>query len=159
MLEVADAAISVWGAGRVGMHLAPRADTHGISDANLAETFGYVARELGRRHLAFLMAREHRAGGWLGPELKQQFGGIYVANEQFTYVAANEVLAAGEADAVAFGKLFIANPDLPRRFTLLAEGQSAPLNEPVPATFYSHGGEGYNDYPSLQAELEPSLTR
>lgn len=144
MLEVADAAISVWGAGRVGMHLAPRADTHGISDANLAETFGYIARELGRRRLAFLMAREHRAGGWLGPELKQQFGGVYIANEQFTLAAGNEVLAAGEADAIAFGKLFIANPDLPARFA-----RSAPLNEPQPATFYGHGPEGYIDQPSL----------
>ena len=146
MLDVADACISVWGASRVGMHLAPRADTHGISDANLAETFGYVARELGRRKLAFLMSREHRAGGWLGPELKREFGGVYIANEQFTFEAANEVLANGEADAIAFGKLFIANPDLPIRFA-----KQAPLNEPQPATFYGHGPEGYIDQPSLQA--------
>ncbi len=146
MLEVADACISVWGSGRVGMHLAPRADTHGISDANLAETFGYVARELGHRKLAFLMSREHRAGGWLGPELKREFGGVYIANEQFTFDAANEVLANGEADAIAFGKLFIANPDLPLRFA-----KNAPLNQPQPATFYGHGPEGYIDQPSLQA--------
>ncbi len=146
MLEVADACISVWGSGRVGMHLAPRAGMHGISDSNLAETFSYVARELGRRKLAFLMSREHRAGGWLGPELKREFGGVYIANEQFTFDAANEVLTAGEADAIAFGKLFIANPDLPRRFA-----KRAPLNEPDPSTFYNHGPEGYIDQPTLQA--------
>lgn len=143
MLEVADAAISVWGAGRVGMHLAPRCDMHGISDVNPAEIFGYVARELGRRGLAFLMAREHRAPDWLGPQLKQQFGGVYVANEGFTRDTAEQVIASGEADAVAFGKLFIANPDLVERFAEHAE-----LNAPNADTFYSHGNAGYVDYPA-----------
>ena len=145
MLEVADACISVWGAGRVGMHLAPRG-MHGISDASPGETFGYVARELGRRKLAFLMSREYRGADWLGPQLRAQFNGVYIANEQFTLDSANEVLAAGEADAIAFGKLFIANPDLPVRFA-----KKAPLNEPQPSTFYGHGPEGYIDQPSLQA--------
>ena len=144
MLEVADAAASVWGAGRVGMHLAPRGDAHGISDANPRETFGYVARELGRRGLAFLMAREHKAADWMGPELKREFGGVYVANEGFTRETAEAVLAAGEADAVAWGKLFIANGDLVERFRTGAE-----LNEPVPTTFYAHGAEGYTDYPVM----------
>ncbi len=152
MLEVADAAISVWGAGRVGMHLSPGGDMHGISDANPAETFGYVARELGRRGLAFLMSREHRAPGWLGPRLKREFGGVYVANEGFTHETAEAVIESGEADAVAFGKLWIANPDLVQRFAERAE-----LNTPNPATFYAHGGEGYVDYPSMVAE--PSLAR
>ncbi len=148
MLEVADAAASVWGAGRVGMHLAPRCDTHGISDANPRETFGYVARELGKRGLAFLMAREHKAADWIGPELKREFGGVYVANEGFTRESAEAVLAAGEADAVAWGKLFIANGDLVERFRTGAE-----LNEPVPSTFYAHGAEGYTDYPLLQGAV------
>lgn len=142
MLEVADAAISVWGAGRVGMHLAPRCDMHGTSDGNPAETFGYAARELGRRRLAFLMAREHKAPGWLGPQLKQAFGGVYVANEGFTHETADVVIESGEADAVAFGKLFIANPDLVERFAEHAE-----LNSPDATTFYSHGDAGYADYP------------
>lgn len=145
MLEAADAACEVFGPGRVGMHLAPRGDSHGISDANPAETFGYVARELGKRKLAFLMAREFEASGWLGPQLREQFGGVYVANEKFTRESAEEVVARGEVDAVAFGKLFIANPDLPERFR-----QEAALNEPNPATFYSHGAEGYSDYPALE---------
>src|SRR5580693_2741975 len=145
MLEVADACISVWGAGRVGMHISPRPDKHDMFDANPAETFGYLAREAGRRQLAFLSTREYRADGWLGPDLKRAFGGVYIANEQFTLEAANEVLAKGVADAVAFGKLFIANPDLPRRFA-----ENAPLNQPGPTTFYSHGPEGYIDQPSLE---------
>ena len=142
MLEVTDAAISVWGAGRVGMHLAPRSDMHGISDTDPAATFGYVARALGQRGLAFLMAREHRAPGWLGPQLKREFGGVYVANEGFTRETASEVIASGEADAVAFGKLYIANPDLVERFAERAE-----LSSPDASTFYSHEGLGYADYP------------
>ena len=145
MLEVADAAISVWGPGRVGMHLAPRSDTHGVSDSDRLATFRYMARELGRRHLGFIMAREGLGEGRIGSQLKEAFGGVYVANERFTLETAKGVLASGEADAVAFGKLFIANPDLPERFQ-----QHAPLNEPSPATFYGHGPEGYVDYPSLQ---------
>ena len=69
---------------------------------------------------------------------------VYIANEKFTQETAEQVLASGEADAVAFGKLFIANPDLPHRFAI-----DAPLNEPNPATFYASGPEGYTDYPFL----------
>jgi 2,4-dienoyl-CoA reductase-like NADH-dependent reductase (Old Yellow Enzyme family) len=144
MLEVTDAAISVWGADRVGMHLAPRADSHGMGDSDLAATFGYVARELGRRKIAFLCARESYDEKRLGPELKKAFGGVYIANQQFTQESADEAIAAGEADAVAFGKLYIANPDLLERFAL-----EAPLNEPDPNTFYAPGPKGYTDYPAL----------
>src|SRR5262245_54281941 len=119
MLEVADACIDVWGSGRVGMHLAPRADAHGMGDSNPAASFTYVARELGRRHLAFLCAREHNAPDSLGPRLSQAFkqagGGAYIMNENFTKESAQAALKGGHADAIAFGKLFLANPDLPRR--------------------------------------------
>lgn len=145
MLEVTDAVVSVWGTGRVGMHLAPRSDTHAISDSNPEATFGYVATELGRRGIAFIAAREYIGDRRLGPMLKKAFGGVYIANEKFTRESADEVIQRGEADAVAFGKLFIANPDLPVRFA-----KRALLNEPRPETFYSHGAEGYVDYPSLQ---------
>jgi 2,4-dienoyl-CoA reductase-like NADH-dependent reductase (Old Yellow Enzyme family) len=144
MLEVADAAISVWGAGRVAMHLAPRGDAHDMGDSNPAATFGYVARELGRRKLAFICARESLSGNRLGPALKKQFGGIYVANESHTRDSAEQLLEKGEADAVAFGKLFIANPDLPKRFA-----RNAPLNTPDQTTFYADGPKGYTDYPAL----------
>jgi len=146
MLEAVDAAIAVWGADRVGLHLAPRGDAHDMGDSNPAATFGYVAREMGKRKLAFLCARESVKAPRLGPELKRAFGGVYIANEQFTREGAEAALAAGEADAVAFGKLFIANPDLPKRFAL-----KAPLNEPKPESFYAQGPEGYLDYPFLDS--------
>jgi 2,4-dienoyl-CoA reductase-like NADH-dependent reductase (Old Yellow Enzyme family) len=144
MLEVADAVSSVWGSGRVGMHLAPRGDAHSMGDSDPASTFGYVARELGRRGLAFLCVRESLAGARVGLELKAAFGATYIANESFTREAAEQVLCDGEADAVAFGKLFIANPDLPHRFAM-----NAPLNTPNPETFYAPGPTGYTDYPFL----------
>ena len=145
LLEVTDACIGVWGAHRVGMHLAPRGDSHTMGDSDAAATFGYVARELGKRKIAFIAARESLGDNRLGPQLKAAFGGPYIANEKFTRESAQKVLDAGEADAVAWGKLFIANPDLPRRFEL-----DAPLNEPIPATFYAEGETGYTDYPALE---------
>jgi 2,4-dienoyl-CoA reductase-like NADH-dependent reductase (Old Yellow Enzyme family) len=148
MLEVADAVISVWGAKRVGMHLAPRSDAHGMGDSNPAVTFGYVARELGRRRIAFICARESVGPNRLGPDLKRQFGGIYVANESNTRDSAEQLLRAGEADAVAFGKLFIANPDLPKRFA-----RNTALNTPDQQTFYADGPKGYTDYPALTDSL------
>ena len=146
LLEVADAAIGVWGAGRVGVHLSPRGDMHDMGDSDRLATFGYVAQELGRRRIAFIMAREHRGEARIGPQLKQRFGGAWVANEGFDQASGNAAIAAGEADAVAFGQLFIANPDLPQRFRLGAE-----LSAPQPALFYGKGAEGYTDYPPLAA--------
>ena len=143
-LQVADAASEVFGADRVGMHLAPRGDVMGMGDANPREIFTYLAGELGKRGLAFLMAREYFGDDRLGPDLKKAFGGVYIANEKYTQAQAEQVIEAGEADAVAFGKLFIANPDLPRRFA-----EAALLNEPNSETFYTHGPEGYVDYPAL----------
>jgi len=146
MLEATDAVVSVWGADRVGMHLAPRADAHDMGDSDRAATFGYVARELGKRKLAFICAREHIADDRLGPALKAAFGGVYIVNEKFSFEQAQADLAEGRADAVAFGVKFIANPDLPERFR-----QGAALNDPQPvATFYAGGAQGYTDYPALQ---------
>ncbi|MEG5264552.1 alkene reductase [Pseudomonas sp. JDS28PS106] len=144
LLEVTDAAIEIWGAGRVGVHLSPRADLHDMGDENLAETFGYVARELGKRGIAFICARERDADDSIGPQLKEAFGGVYIANEKFTKDSANAWLAEGKADAVAFGVPYIANPDLPERLA-----QDAPLNEPHPETFYAKGPVGYIDYPRM----------
>lgn len=144
MLEVVDTCIEVWGAGRVGLHLAPRGDSHDLSDADPAATFGYVATEMGKRGIAFICARESLGENRLGPQLKQAFGGVYIANEKMSKEIAENVIATGEADAVAFGKLFIANPDLPRRLK-----DNAPLNPPRPESFYSGNAEGYTDYPAL----------
>src|SRR5258708_1993514 len=107
LLEATDPPLSVWGADRVGVHLAPRGDAQDMGDPNPAQTFGYVARELGRRRIAFLCVRESVGADRLGPKLKRAFGGAYIANEQFSRDSAEQVVSAGEADAVAFGKLFI----------------------------------------------------
>jgi 2,4-dienoyl-CoA reductase-like NADH-dependent reductase (Old Yellow Enzyme family) len=144
LLEATDAAISVWGAARVGVHLAPRGDAHSMGDSDLAGTFEYVARRLGERKIAFICAREYIGPDRIGPKLKAAFGGVYIANEKFTYESAEQAVQGGEVDAVAFGKLFIANPDLPQRFAL-----GAPLNEPKVAEFYAGGAIGYTDYPNL----------
>jgi 2,4-dienoyl-CoA reductase-like NADH-dependent reductase (Old Yellow Enzyme family) len=148
LLEAADAAISVWGAERVGVHLAPRGDSHTMGDANPAETFGYVARELGRRRIAFICAREGLEEPRLGPELKKAFGGVFIANQAFTAEAAAREIASGKADAVAWGRLFIANPDLPERLRT-----GAALNTPDAGTFYAAPGgdrtRGYTDYAAL----------
>ncbi|MEO7933424.1 MAG: alkene reductase [Chthoniobacterales bacterium] len=144
MLDVTDQVIDVWGADRVGMHLAPKGGTQGIADENPAATFGYVATELGKRKIAFICSREAYDGSELGPELKKKFGGTFIANQVFTKESAEAAIEAGTADAVAWGQLFIANPDLPRRFA-----ENAPLNEPQPQTFYAQGTTGYTDYPAL----------
>jgi len=146
MLEVTDACIEVWGADRVGMHLAPGGDQHDLSDANPAETFGYVARELGKRKIAFIFTREADTPNALGPMIKKEFGGVWIANQQLTKARAEELVASGTADAVSWGQLYIANPDLPERLK-----QDAPLNKPVPETFYAKGATGYTDYPALAA--------
>jgi 2,4-dienoyl-CoA reductase-like NADH-dependent reductase (Old Yellow Enzyme family) len=147
MLEVVDAAISVWGPDRVGLHLSPRADIHSMGDSDLPATFTHVSRAVDKRKLAFLLVREHQAQDSIGAALKQAFGGVYVANEQFTVEAAERAITEGAADAVAFGVKFIANPDLPARIKT-----GAPLNEADPETFYGGGAKGYVDYPALQPE-------
>ncbi|MBV8770600.1 MAG: alkene reductase [Hyphomicrobiales bacterium] len=149
MLEVTDAVIEVFGAGRVGMHLAPRRDSNDMGDSDPAATFGYVARELGKRRIAFICARESLSEPRLGPLIRREFGGAYIVNEGFTRETGERALATGEADAVAYGKLFLANPDLPRRFML-----DAPLNAWNAESFYGPGPEGYVDYPELAEAAE-----
>jgi len=144
LLEVTDAVLSVWGPGRVGVHLAPRGDSHSMGDSNPKATFGYVARELGRRKLAFIFTREHAAAGWISPYLKAEFGGCWIANEAFTPESGAQIVRDGVADAVSFGRLYIANPDLPARIAKVSK-----LNEPDPTTFFAPGPKGYTDYPAL----------
>ncbi len=141
-LEVTKAVLSEWPAGRVGMHLAPRGDAHDMGDSDLRGTFLYLATELGKLGIAFLCAREHVAEDSIGPELKDAFGGMYLANENFDFESGTKHVQSGQADAIAYGKLFIANPDLPKRFR---EGFA--LNDPRPDLFYADCAEGYTDYP------------
>lgn len=144
LLEVTDQLIEVWGADRVGVHLAPRRDSHDMGDDNPVETFGYVADQLGQRKIAFICAREYVADDSLAGLIKQKFGGVFIANEKLEREQAERLLELGEADAVAFGQLYIANPDLVERFK-----QQAELNAPNPATYYAEGATGYTDYPFL----------
>lgn len=148
LLEVTDAAISVWGAGRVGVHLAPRCDAHDMGDDDPLATFSYVARELGKRGIAFIFTREHRELPSLSAKLKKAFGGPLIANEKLNQERAAALLESGEADAVSFGKLYIANPDLVERFR-----QGAGLNRWDVETFYGSTAEGYTDYPALAGEV------
>ncbi len=144
LLEATDAITSVFGPKRVGVHLAPRADAHSMGDSDLSATFGYVVGELDRRGIAFICARERQGPDSLGPRLRTAFRGVYIANEGFTAQSAQAALDAGVADAVAFGKAFIANPDLPERLRT-----GAPLNELIPSTIYAPDERGYTDYPAL----------
>ncbi|SFH63835.1 alkene reductase [Albimonas pacifica] len=147
LLEIVDALIPIWGADRIGVHLSPR-DGHSMSDPDPAALFGHVAEALGRRRLAFLFAREAVRPDSLAPMMRRVFGGPLIANEKLTPESAAALVAAGEAEAAAFGKLFIANPDLPAR---IAAG--APLATPDPAGFYARGPEGYVDYPTLAGAI------
>ena len=144
LLEAADAAISVWGADRVGVHLAPRGDAHDMGDENPRETFGYVARELGRRRIAFLFLRDAQGEGYLTPYLKTQFGGTVIANQGLTPALAEALIREKTADLVSFGTLYISNPDLVERIRA-----GAPLNAVNSATIYAKGATGYSDYPFL----------
>jgi len=149
MLDVTDAVMSVWGAGRVGMHLAPRCDSHDMGDDNPLETFTYLATELGKRKIAFICTRESIADNSLTPAIRKAFAGPVIANEKLDFYSAQKLIEDGAADAVAFGKLFIANPDLVVRFKQLFYKKSSPLNEWDATTFYGSGEKGYTDYPSL----------
>lgn len=124
------------------MHLAPRGDAHDMGDSDLRATFLYLVKELGKLDIAFICAREHLGEDRIGPQLKRAFGGKYIANENFDFDSGTQAVVSEEADAVAYGKLFIANPDLPRRFR---EGLA--LHPPRPELFYGDGAEGYTDYP------------
>lgn len=144
LFEIVDACVSVWGAGRVGVHLSPRGDAHSMSDTDPARLFSYVADGLGRRRLAFIFTRESLGDDSLTNRMRQLFGGPVIVNEKYDRDSAAHAIAHGHADAVAFGKAYIANPDLVARLQ-----SGAPLNAWDPATFYTDGPRGYVDYPAL----------
>lgn len=146
--EVVTAVTKVWPANRVAVRLSPENQFNDIRDSQPQVTFSSVVEMLSGHQLAFLHVLE---GDMLGggrlvdyPGLKRLFGGLYLANNDYTRDSANRALRQGDADMVAFGRLFIANPDLPERFA-----RGAVLNEPDPETFYGGGAAGYTDYPML----------
>ena len=150
MLEAVDAAIDVWGADRVGLHIAPKCDGQDMGDSNPEAIFTYVAEQMAKRKIAFIFAREGQQEPVLGPKIKEVFGGPFIANQQFTFEQGEQLVQSGLADAVSWGIRFIANPDLVRRYELDAD-----LNEPDPNTF---GGNdvaeaGYIDYPFLEESI------
>ena len=147
LLEVVDALIEVWGADRVGVHLAPRCDENDMGDADPKETFGYAMEQLGKRKIAFFFTREYLAEDSISAYMKQRSGNVpYIANMGLSRDDAITLLASGQADAVAFGKAYIANPDLYERLI-----QDAPLNEvQLDKMIGTDVLAGYLDYPCLE---------
>jgi len=145
-LEVLDAVVDVWGAGRVGYRISPNGAFNSMSDADPARTFAHLVGELDRRGIGYLHVVDPVADGAkrLSPVLRKIFDGAYIVNGGFDLAAADAVIASGEADLVAFGVPFLANPDLPERFK-----RGAALNPPDQATFYAGDAKGYVDYPEL----------
>lgn len=151
-LEVTKAVIEVWGRDRVGYRISPHNNANSMSDANPLETFSYFTRELNKTGLGYLHLIEPiggRAGfvppeARLGPTLRRIFERTFILNGGYGLQSGNEAIIRGEADLIAFGVPFLANPDLPERFR-----QNEPLNEPDMATFYVGGAKGYTDYPAL----------
>lgn len=152
LLEVTQAAVEVWGSDKVGVRLSPSSTFNDMTDSNPRATFSYAIQALNPLNLAYLHLLEPseadlRHGGTAIPtkEFRSLYQGNLMVNWDYDKESGNRAIASGEADLVSYGKLFIANPDLPHRFR-----RSAPLNEPNPETFYGGGAEGYTDYPALE---------
>jgi len=151
-LEVTEAVVNVWGGERVGIRFSPAGVFNDMRDSNPLETFGHVLQEVNRFKLAYAHVTQvtkqdiaHGAVDGVGPrELRHRFEGPLVTAGGFTREMGDQALAAGWADAIAFGVPFLANPDLPERFR-----RQAPLNQPDEDTFYASGPKGYTDYPVL----------
>jgi N-ethylmaleimide reductase len=150
-LEVVDAVTSAWAADRTGIRISPLGSFNGLEDDDLPMAL-YLAGEISRRGLAFLHLSEP---DWVGgpslddtfrKELRAAFDGAIFGAGAYTVEKGQMLVGLDLIDAVAFGRTFIANPDLPERLRTGAE-----LNPPVPATFYGGGAEGYTDYPALDA--------
>jgi N-ethylmaleimide reductase len=148
LLDVTEAVVGVFGGDRIGVRFSPVNPFNAISDSNPDKTFGYAAAALNRFGLAYLHVLEgglaESAADYDRAALRNAFGGAYIANNGYDKARADAALASGAVDLVAFGKAFLANPDLPARF---AAGAS--LNASDPATFYGGSEKGYTDYPAL----------
>lgn len=155
LVEVTEALVEVWGPERVGVRLSPLNDLNDMEDSDPPSTFGYAARRLGELGIAYLHVVEPGSPkppvedegetGRTFRAIRDAFPGPLVANGGYDRESGNAVVEAGYAQLVSYAKLFLANPDLPRRF---AEG--LPLNEPDPDTFYGGDEEGYVDYPTWE---------
>ncbi|KQM49176.1 alkene reductase [Sphingomonas sp. Leaf208] len=152
--EVAERVISVAGADRVSVRLSPNGDSQGVDDSNPEALFTAAAKALSDLGIAFLELREPGPDGTFGktdvpklsPAIRKVFNGVLVVNSDYTTVEeAQAELDSGNADAITFGRTFIANPDLPERLRT-----GAPLAKDDAKTWYSQGREGYIDYPALE---------
>lgn len=154
-LEVVDAVAKVFPKGRLGIRLSPVSPANDAVTSDPAAVFGYLVSELGKRGLGFIHVVEGATGGprdnvaFDYQALRKAFPGAYIANNGYTRDLAIETIEAGRADAIAFGKAFIANPDLPERLR-----RDAPLNEVERATLYGGTAKGYTDYPALSEAAE-----
>jgi N-ethylmaleimide reductase len=152
LLEVSEAVVGVWGAERVGVRLSPRSKFNDMSDSNREATFSHAVRRLDAFGLAYLHLLDplpqsdfdNPALPRLAPQLRPLFRGPVIINGNFDAESAASALARGEADLVAFGIPFLANPDLPERLR-----RHAALNVANRPTFYGGGAHGYTDYPAL----------
>ncbi len=156
LLEVVDAVAAAVGANRVGVRLTPMGRFMGMGDRTPEATFGHIVRELDRRGLAYLHLVEPEIVGTVKDErpdprwdeiirlLRRLYRGVLILAGGYDLDKAEQALAGGRADIIAFGRAFLANPDLPMRFQL-----NRPLNEPDAATFFGGGAAGYTDYPAM----------
>jgi N-ethylmaleimide reductase len=155
MLEVAKAVAAEAGPNRTGIRISPVTPANDISDSNPQPLYDYIVDRLSALKLVYIHVVEGATGGPrdIAPfdygSLRKRFKGAYIANNGYDFDLANKVLAANEADLIAFGKPFIANPDLVERLQ-----RGAPLNAPDKATFYGGGAKGYTDYPALGDSLQ-----
>jgi N-ethylmaleimide reductase len=152
MLEVAAAVAKQIGPEKTGIRISPVTPANDVSDSNPQALFDYIVDHLSALKLVYIHVIEGATGGprdnlpFDYASLRKRFHGTYIANNGYDLALANKVLAANEADLIAFGKAFIANPDLVARLKI-----GAPLNEPDRATFYGGGARGYTDYPALES--------
>ena len=151
LLEVLDAAIEVWSSDRVGLRVSPLNSFNSSSDSDPVALYTFLAKKLNPLNLAYLHVMRADVLGELKGEvlkpIRAAYDGTIISNMGYLAQEANQAIADGEVDAVAFGIPYLANPDLPERFA-----KDAPLNEPNPETFYGAGPEGYNDYPCLEPD-------
>ncbi|HEX8265653.1 MAG TPA: alkene reductase [Pyrinomonadaceae bacterium] len=148
LFEILDAVTAEIGAERTGLKLSPGNTFNDIAESDAEELYRYIAEKLDGKNLAYLyVGTDDRTKDW-HKFLRPIYDGVYFAGSGFTKESGSRLLAQGGADAVVYGKLFLANPDLPERFKL-----DAPLNEPDAATFYAGGRKGYVDYPFLAQAL------
>lgn len=153
MREVMERVIAEVGAPRTSIRLSPNGETQGADDSDPDAVFLPAAKMLNDMGIGFLELREQSPDGTFGassvpklsPKIREVFKGPLVLNQDYSMEAGQRDLDAGVADAIAWGRLYIANPDLVERFR-----QGAPLNEPDLKTFYSAGPKGYTDYPALE---------